>query len=228
MNGFLEKFAKVVVGRTAVFIDAANLEQSVRDMWVNPKDIPDNLKHFSSGDLRWSVDYKKLKEFFENVSKLEFIRFYSADFETGSHFNFRYFLRKALRFTLNTKPLKQYIDHTNEHPHRKANFDVEIATDATFYMDDYDVFILFSGDCDFAYLLKFLRGHGKITVVFSRSGHVAKELPPACHQYFDLTDFRPELLQVCGKSEEPRTKWCRAPQLISFGTTAECTISLHK
>ena len=179
-----------------IFIDAANLEQSVRDMWINPKDIPDELKSYSINQLQWSVDYEKIKNFFQSIGKIEIIRFYSADFQTESHRKFMYFLKKRLKFSLNTKPLKKYDDHTEEKPHRKANFDVEIGVDATFYMNKFDTFILFSGDCDFEYLLKFMRGNGKIALVFSRSGHVAKELPPAASHYFDIIDFRSEILRI--------------------------------
>ncbi|UMX47462.1 MAG: NYN domain-containing protein [Candidatus Nealsonbacteria bacterium DGGOD1a] len=202
-NNYFEKLKSSVRGKVAIFIDAANLEQSVRKMWVNPKDIPDNLKNLTTSELRWSVDYKKVKDFFESIGKVQSIRFYSANFGSENHFGFLFFLRKGLKFILNTKPLKCYSDDTDDNHHRKANFDVEIATDAMFYMNKYDTFILFSGDCDFEYLLKFLRGHGKITIVFSRSGNVAKELPPACHQYFDIIDFRAEILKVAQKAKNP-------------------------
>jgi len=202
-NEFVLKLKLAIKDKTVVYIDAANLEQSVKNMWVNPKDIPDDLKSFAANELRWSVDYAKLKNFFKNTCNLDCVRFYSADFQSDSHFNFRFFLRKGLKFILNTKPLKQYPDHTDNKPHRKANFDVEIATDATFNMSKYNTFILFSGDCDFEYLLKFLRGHGKMTIIFSRSGFVAKELPPACHYYFDITDFRNEILRVSQKAKNP-------------------------
>ncbi len=192
----IEKLKSVTKGKIAVFIDAANLEQSVRDMWVNPKDIPAEMKKLSTDQLRWSVDYKKLKEFFESISRVQMIRFYSADFQTGSHRKFMYFLRKGLKFILITKPLKEYNDHTPDEPHRKANFDVEIGIDSTFYMNTFDTLILFSGDSDFEYLLKFMRGHGKVALVFSRSGHVAKELPPAASHYFDIVDFRSEILNI--------------------------------
>ncbi|HXF44087.1 MAG TPA: NYN domain-containing protein [Candidatus Paceibacterota bacterium] len=198
-NEHIEKLKSVAKGKIAVFVDAANLEQSVRDMWVNPKDIPEDLKHFSTDQLRWSVDYKKLKEFFKSIGVVEMIRFYSADFQTESHRGFMYFLRKGLKFTLVTKPLKEYDDHTPEDPHRKANFDVEIGIDSTFYMNKFDTLILFSGDSDFEYLLKFMRGHGKVALVFSRSGHVAKELPPAASHYFDIVDFRLEILNIQAK-----------------------------
>jgi len=196
LNEHIEKLKNVVKGKMGIFIDAANLEQSVRDMWVNPKDIPDELKSYSINQLQWSVDYEKIKNSFQSIGKVEMIRFYSADFQTESHRKFMYFLKKRLKFSLNTKPLKKYDDHTEEKPHRKANFDVEIGVDATFYMNKFDTFILFSGDCDFEYLLKFMRGNGKIALVFSRSGHVAKELPPAASHYFDIIDFRSEILRI--------------------------------
>jgi len=200
---FVIKLKSVVKGRTVVFIDAANLEQSVKDMWVNPKDIPDNLKQLTTAKLRWSVDYKKFNTFFSTVGDFSAIRFYTADFLSDSHRKFLYFLDKGLKFKLATKPLKEYIDHTPSTPHRKANFDVEIAVDSTFSMDNFDTLILFSGDCDFEYLIKFMRGHGKIVIGFSRSGHVAKELPPALSHYFDIADFRQEILRVTEKAKNP-------------------------
>ncbi len=196
MNTYVEKLKQVLKGRVVVYIDAANLERSVQDMWVNPKDIPDSLKHMESGLLRWNVDYQKFNTFFKSSGDCQKVSFYSAAFNTESHTKFLYFLKKSLKFKLETKPLKEYQDHTPELPHRKANFDVEIAVDATFSLDNFDTFILFSGDCDFEYLAKFLRGQGKIVIAFSRSGHVAKELPPACTHYFDIADFREEILKV--------------------------------
>lgn len=195
-NDFIEKLKKSTKGKICVSIDAANLEQSVKDMWVNPKDITDEFKKYTQDQLVWRVDYEKLKKFFERLGNLDGIRFYSADFGSDSHGRFLAFLKKVLSFVLKTKPLKEYGDHTPERPHRKANFDVEIAIDATFSLKDYDTFILFSGDCDFEYLLKFLRGQGKIAIVFSRSGHIAKELLPASNYYFDIADFRTEILRM--------------------------------
>ena len=196
MNEFVEKLKCVVKGNVVVYIDAANLEQSVKDMWVVPKDIPDDQKHLAAEDLRWSVDYKKLRDFWGEIGQHVQTRFYTADFASPTHRKFLYFLDKRLSFKLITKPLKQYLDHTADIPHRKANFDVEIAVDAAFTIEDFDTLILFSGDCDFEYLVKFLRGHGKTVIGFSRSGHIAKELPPALSHYFDIADFRQEILRV--------------------------------
>ncbi|MEK7644342.1 MAG: NYN domain-containing protein [Patescibacteria group bacterium] len=195
-NHYLDNLKRATKGRVLIYIDAANLECSVRDMWVNPKDIISEYKKHTADQLRWRVDYDKSNNFFKNICDLVEIKFYSVDFQTESHRKFLWFLSKVLKFKLQTKPLKEYPDHTPETPHRKANFDVEIAVDATRKLGQYDTLILFSGDCDFEYLIKFLRGQGKIVIVFSRVGHVAKELPPASSYYFDLIDFRQDLLKI--------------------------------
>ncbi len=195
-NYYSEKLKKSLKGKVLVYIDAANLERSVQDMWVDAKDIPDELKRYSAEQLCWRVDYEKVSNFFKSICDLQEIKFYSANFSTKSHFKFLWFLKKILKFKLETKPLKEYDDHTPEAPHRKANFDVEIAVDAAFRLKDYDTLILFSGDCDFEYLLKFLRGQNKTVIVFSRTGHIAKELPPACNYYFDIVDFRNDILRM--------------------------------
>jgi hypothetical protein len=58
MNEYVEKINSVVKGRIAIFIDTANLEQSVKDMFVRADDIPDNLKNLPTDSLRWAMDYK--------------------------------------------------------------------------------------------------------------------------------------------------------------------------
>ena len=131
---------------------------------------------------------------------------------SDSHQKFRYFLKKSLDFKLITKPLKEYEDHTLEVPHRKANFDVEIAVDSTFSIDDFDTLILFSGDCDFEYLIRFLRGQGKIIIGFSRSGHVAKELPPVLSHYFDIANFRSVFLRIRPKKAKSPASFDAGPR----------------
>lgn len=203
MNEYESKLRGVIKGKVVVYIDAANLEQSVKDMFVRADEIPENMKHLQAEVLRWSVDYRKLNGFFKTVGDFQGIRFYTAEFDGEGHRNFRYFLSKGLGFKIKSKPLKEYEDHTPDAPHRKANFDVEIAVDSTFSMNDFDTLILFSGDCDFEYLIKFLRGNGKVVIGFSRSGHVAKELPPALSHYFDIANFRSIFLKISQKAKSP-------------------------
>lgn len=192
----LMDLSRAIKKRVAIYIDAANLEQSVKEMHVIPRDIPDHLRSYVPGDLYWSVDYDQLKKFFSCFGILKNIHFYSADFKTDSHRKFLSFLKNRLGFRLTTKPLKQYHDHTAEIPHRKANFDVEISIEAVLQKNEFDTFILFSGDCDFEYLIKYLRGQGKTCIVFSMRGHIADELIPASNYYFDIIDFRHSILQI--------------------------------
>ncbi len=201
-----QELKKAIKGSIAVYIDAANLEQSTKEMFVIPRDVPQNLKAYLTGNLRWYVKYDILKKFFENLGPVARIAFYSAGFGTTSHNNFLAFLKKGLGFNLNTKPLKEYKDHTPEVPHRKANFDVEISIDAVLQRDDFNTFVLFSGDCDFKYLIEYLRGQGKMCIVFSMRGHVAEELPPASNYYFDIIDFRHDLLEVRPKLRPKNAK----------------------
>jgi len=135
------------------------------------------------------------------VFKSKIFDFFGFWWENGKEIKYERFLSflENRKYKLITKPLKEYNDHSPEHPHRKANFDVEIAVDSVFRLDDFDTFILFSGDCDFEYLLKFLRGHGKIAIIFSSAGHISKELPPASSYYFDIVDFRQHLLKMTEK-----------------------------
>lgn len=194
-NFSLLKFINATKGTVMVFIDAANLEQSVKAMWVSPGDVPERLKSHGANQLCWRVDYAELNNFFKTNCKLQKIRFYTANFERDAYNRFLALL-KTLGFKLTTKPLKEYEDHTAANPHRKANFDVELAVDSLCNLDHYETFILFSGDSDFEYLLKFLRRQKKVTIVFSRKGHIAKELPRACHYYFDIIKFRKEFLRI--------------------------------
>ncbi|MFH0854122.1 MAG: NYN domain-containing protein [bacterium] len=205
-NYYLEKLKKSIKGRVYIFIDAANLERSVQDMWVNPKDASGRFGKYYTDQLCWKIDYEKFKIFFAGICNCRKIKFYSASFNSESHIKFLSLLGNKLHFDLKTKPLKEYNDHTADSPHRKANFDVEIAVDATYELNKYDTFILFSGDCDFEYLLKFLRSQNKSVIVFSRSGHIAKELPPAANQYFDIVNIRLDILKIICKAKDPAIK----------------------
>ncbi len=202
-NFYLEKLKNSIKGRVFLYIDAANLEQSVKDIWVNAKDVPDSLRGNSTDNLCYSIDYTNLKKAFSSLCDLREMKFYTADFETESHRKFLFFMDKA-GYKLSTKKVKNYKDHTIDHPHRKANFDVEIAVDTILKINKFDTLILFSGDCDFEYLIKKIKGRGKIVIVFSRQGHIAKELPPVSSYYFDIIDFRKEILKINTKKDKAK------------------------
>jgi uncharacterized LabA/DUF88 family protein len=102
------KFTK---GRVCVFIDAANLENSVKS-------------------LGWWVDYKKLADYFKKETSLVGIRHYCPILGDKRQDNFVVFLKHA-GIKLVTKPLKIITGADKfKKKTRKANFDVEIALDA--------------------------------------------------------------------------------------------------
>jgi uncharacterized LabA/DUF88 family protein len=164
---------KFVRGRVSIFIDAANLENSVKD-------------------LGWWIKYKKFYDYFNRETTLTQIKYYCVRHNTESQDRFFTFLKKT-GFQLITKPLKtilHYEDNIYRHL-RKANFDVEIALDAYIQKDNYDTFILFSGDSDFKYLIEILKGKNKRIIVVSSKYHVSRELVEAANKYIDLKELEP-------------------------------------
>ena len=189
--------------RTAVFIDAANLEKSVADLGTKPP----NIKHLRK-DFYWKalprnyyrVDYKKLYKYFKTNTKLASISFYSARFETEPHDKFLTFL-KYNGYRLVTKLVKKISISATTHL-RKANFDVEIAVDAVDWLKNYDTLVLFSGYSDFAYLLRYLKRRDKKILVISERGHVSNELVKGSDVYLDLHTFKNNF--IVPKTQESR------------------------
>jgi len=163
-----------VKGRVCVFIDAANLENSVKS-------------------LGWWVDYRKLYDYFETHAQLVGIRHYCPHFDDERQNKFFTVLKKR-GFKLITKPLKVITEVDKfKGKLRKANFDVEIALDAMKFLETYDTMVLFSGDSDFDYLVKQLRQEGKKVIIISSRYHISKELIESSTRYIDLKKLRGEI-----------------------------------
>ena len=181
--------------KVAVFIDAANLEKSVADLGTKPP----RIRHLRKGSLwralpenYYKVDYKKLYKFFKANAKLASISFYSARFATKPHDDFLTFL-KMNGYRLVTKTIKNVRVSETVHK-RKANFDVEISVDAVSWIKNYDEFVLFSGDSDFAYLVRFLKKKGKKILIISERGHISNELVKESDTYRDLHTFKNDFI----------------------------------
>lgn len=151
------------LGRLFVVIDVANLEKGVQR-------------------LKCKVNFKELSRFFKQGEIVE-IRFYTASFSTKAHNDFLAFMRR-IGYHIISKPIKLIEGK------KKANFDVEIAVDATKHIPHYDTLILFSGDSDFDYLVKELRSIGKKVIVFSTKNYISKELIVSSTKYFDIKKFK--------------------------------------
>jgi len=162
------------LNRVLVFIDAANLEHSVKS-------------------LGWWLDYRKLYDFFKTHTQLVGIRHYCPHFNDERQNKFFTVLKKS-GFTLITKSLKVITEIDKAKGDiRKANFDVEITLDAIMFLETYDTLILFSGDSDFNYLVKRLRQKGKKVIVVSSRYHISKELIESSTKYIDLRKLRGEI-----------------------------------
>src|SRR3989344_2343299 len=167
---------KFIEGKAGVFIDAANIELSAKD-------------------LGFQVDYRRLYKWLSKECSLKFIGFFTVRFNNKKHDAFLTVLKKS-GYKLTTKPLKLIKKRRDGTHLRKANFDVEIAVEAMKRIDSFDTVILFSGDSDFDYLIKELKKQNKKVIIASLRYHVAKELIESSDFYLDLRKIRKEIQRV--------------------------------
>jgi len=178
--------------RASLFIDAANY-------------------HYALRKEGWKIDWQRFADHFRHLYELTHV-FYYEGLPTWAFFQdghpgatlqaFReakdrkqaYFkMLRALGFTVRTKPIGRLYDATSGQVRHKCNFDVELTIDALDTLDDYDVFILASGDGDFTRLVRYLKGKFKKTVVVSHRDRTSRELAKAANQVIHLRQLRPEV-----------------------------------
>ena len=145
-----------VKGRVYVFVDAANIL-------------------YSQQTLRWRVDYKKLKEYFEKECNLQAIYFYTG--RVGENHKQDSFIKKLeqIGYIVKAKEVKR-IKVSKSSYEWKGNLDVELTIDALGNISNFDSLILMSGDSDFAPLLDAIKAQHKRVLVMSTKGHISKEL----------------------------------------------------
>lgn len=145
-----------VHGKTAVFIDAANIL-------------------YSQKDLGWKIDYQKLKNYLEKQIDLAGLYFYTGF--VGNYKKQLKFLRKLRKigYKVRTKKVK-FIKLNNGKHVLKGNLDVEMALDTIDDIDDYQTAILLTGDSDFACVIDRVKKAGKRVIVMSTKGHIAIDL----------------------------------------------------
>ncbi len=163
-----------VKGRTAVFIDSANI-------------------YFSYKTLKWKIDFQKLFIYFKNNTNLFRIAFYGTiNPENERERKFHDFL-EIIGYTVKHKAIK-FIKDGNEvyGGHHKGNVDVELTIDAVHFRDNYDTFILLSGDSDFESLIKYLKKYKKRCIVMSTKGHISIELLKQA-KFIDFKKIRQEI-----------------------------------
>jgi uncharacterized LabA/DUF88 family protein len=155
----VEPFKLELKGKTAVFID-----------WANVYRWRDSLKA--------DIDLKKLFDYLRSYSQIKELSFY---FGTDNHPSSKEQIKQAWRigFRTVTKPVKylpRKIDEGKIIWERKCDFDLEIGLDCFERMDNFEGFIFFSGDGDFATLYERLIKRKKQVIVVYMYGHLGREV----------------------------------------------------
>lgn len=143
------------VGRVAVFIDAANI-------------------FYSQRTLGWSIDYEKLVSYLRSETNLIDISYYTG--KVGTFEKQLLFVKKLERIGYRVVAKEVKFIRSGQDILQKGSLDVELALDAFRLKDEFDTFVLLSGDSDFAYLLDLLKNDGKRVIVISMRGHISREL----------------------------------------------------
>ena len=71
-----QRLTTYIQGKFKVFIDASNVHISVRDnLYITENDLPQALSKHDVKNLCWSVDYRKLNAYFQNIQGYNGINF---------------------------------------------------------------------------------------------------------------------------------------------------------
>lgn len=158
---------------------------------------------YTQKKLGWTLDWAKVKNFFETDRDILEWKYYSGIRENDEKMlkYFRYL--NALEFILISKPLKKIqVKDFQKFPEAqpsgyifKSNFDVEMSLDMVLDKADFSDVILFSGDSDFDFTVKKLRDLGKNTIVVSSKKTLSWELKLACAKVLYLEDLKPSVIR---------------------------------
>ncbi len=155
--------------RTLVVVDYGNVEK-----WKN--------------SLDWKVGIKELGNLVKNFSKKKkFLRrfYYGSDYgQSEKNQSLSGWSRSVLEradmndFEVITKRVKYIHDSNNKSGfEKKCDLDVEMAIDLVKERENYDTVILFSGDGDLMYAIKYLHEeYGKECYVFGARNHIGREV----------------------------------------------------
>lgn len=178
--------------RAYIFIDASNL-------------------HYFLVNAGWRIDWRKFKTYCENRYSSAAFFYYEGIPSKSQYFDIHpdhklpqfaeakkkkkeYFkFLKSLSFKVRHKPVGRVYDNTAGEFKHKCNFDVELTIDALDNMDQYDVFVLVSGDGDFIKLVKYLKGRKKKAVVMAPGERLAIQLAEAANQVIYLEDIEDKI-----------------------------------
>jgi uncharacterized LabA/DUF88 family protein len=159
----------------------------------------------------WSIDWSRFKAYFEALyTDIKFI-YYEGFRSKATFFDYQpdstlqefmearkkkleFFKNlKLLGFVVVTKLISRVYDRTEGKMKHKCNFDVEITIDAIDQINNYDEFILCSGDGDFVKLIKYLKGHKKRTVVIAPKKRLSNTLAKTSNRVIFLESLKTQI-----------------------------------
>lgn len=139
-----------------------------------------NLYHTASM-AGMHIDFEQFINWFKTYTRKVKVNFYTAyNPEDEKQAEFLRDLR-SYGYDIVKKPIKIFENS------KKGNMDIELAVDALKQKEEYDIFVLVSGDGDFHYLMKELEeSAGKKTVIMSVGGFTSYDLHQDAGNYFFL------------------------------------------
>ena len=166
--------------------------------------------------VQWDIDYQRFFDWLKRefnpidiynfagiISKRAFFNSHPTHTITGFRQckerkeNFFKKLRQ-IGYKVRTKPVASLYDNTSGEYKRKCNFDVEMTIIALDRIDDYQEFVLCSGDGDFVKLLKYLKGKHKKTTIISHKDRSNWELEKAANRVVYFHQLKEEVQKVKG------------------------------
>ena len=148
----MQNFQLYLKGKTLVLIDWANVYAQQRK-------------------LDWKVDIKKVYDYFSNFDEIgEIMFFHGTDPKNQKSSDFLE-ISKHIGYTVITKKVKYF-----EKGKRKCDLDMEIGTKILMNLGNYDHFILFSGDGDFACVIEEVLKKGKYFTTISLPFYLGREI----------------------------------------------------
>lgn len=177
--------------RVAVFIDGANLYAATKA-------------------LEFDVDYRKLLTELKSWGRLVRVFYYTAVVDDDEFSSIRPLLDwlDYNGFTVVSKTAKTFTDDSGRR-RLKGNMNIELAVDALELAPHIDRAVIFSGDGDFARVVKAMQRKGvHITVISSlntRPPMIADDLRRQCDEFIELSRIIPKI----GRAPEERAERLR-------------------
>jgi uncharacterized LabA/DUF88 family protein len=182
--------------------------------------------HYGLRKLGWDIDYKRFREWFDKNYNIVDLYFYGGLHSQKSFFDthpeyqshqdsVKYHLLSEYRsqkkgffkrlrkygYKVYEKLITSVYDNTSGEYKLKCNCDVELTMDALLRINDYERFILCSGDGDFVRLVRYLKYKHKHTIVIAISDRISWLLKKHSHQIVSVGELKGDIEYVPRKAE---------------------------